>query len=205
MKSLRQRIKGSENNPMDSLRNRVAAVFPLGDMDGQPLAVPYMAPAARHLHHRLHPLDMVEKTKGPVKTVMGWVDAIVYALVLVYIIFAFIGQNYKDPFVKPGEIAACRRLSLGEQDYLRASGAADTAAFPAGTAHTPCDKHKSYIENPQLDYHRLPGLRQIKRGDIVVFNYPQGDTVALKIQNPDYYPDLPLTSAGTASTAHGSI
>ena len=31
------------------------------------------------------------------RVVMGWVDAIVYALVLVYIIFAFIGQNYKIP------------------------------------------------------------------------------------------------------------
>lgn len=46
---------------------------------------------------------------------------------------------------------------------------------------------KSYIEKPQLKYHRLKGIRDIRRGDIVVFNYPQGDTVALKIQNPDYY------------------
>ncbi len=46
---------------------------------------------------------------------------------------------------------------------------------------------KSYLEKPQLEYHRLPGLRKIRRGDIVVFNYPQGDTVALKMQNPDYY------------------
>ena len=29
-----------------------------------------------------------------VRTVMSWIDAIVYALVLVYIIFTFIGQNY---------------------------------------------------------------------------------------------------------------
>lgn len=32
-----------------------------------------------------------------VRTVMSWIDAIVYALVLVYIIFTFIGQNYKIP------------------------------------------------------------------------------------------------------------
>lgn len=31
---------------------------------------------------------------------------------------------------------------------------------------------------------RIP---QYREGDIVVFNYPQGDTVALKIQNPDFY------------------
>ena len=32
-----------------------------------------------------------------VRTVMGWVDAIVYALVLVYFVFAFVGQNYQIP------------------------------------------------------------------------------------------------------------
>ena len=32
-----------------------------------------------------------------VKAVMGWVDAIVYALVLVYFIFIFLGQKYKIP------------------------------------------------------------------------------------------------------------
>ena len=31
-----------------------------------------------------------KKKKGPSRTVMAWVDAIVYALVLVYLIFAFI-------------------------------------------------------------------------------------------------------------------
>ena len=32
---------------------------------------------------------------------------------------------------------------------------------------------------------RPPG--HVKRNDIVVFNFPAGDTVALKVQNPDYY------------------
>ena len=32
-----------------------------------------------------------------VRTVMSWVDAIVYALILVYFLFAFIGQNYQIP------------------------------------------------------------------------------------------------------------
>ena len=46
---------------------------------------------------------------------------------------------------------------------------------------------KSYIDEPQLKYHRLKGIRNIERGDIVVFNYPNGDTVATKVPNPDYY------------------
>ena len=27
----------------------------------------------------------------------------------------------------------------------------------------------------------------MKRNDIVVFNFPAGDTIAVKVQNPDYY------------------
>ena len=36
------------------------------------------------------------KNKG-VRSVMSWVDAIVYALILVYFLFAFVGQNYQIP------------------------------------------------------------------------------------------------------------
>ena len=37
-------------------------------------------------------------------------------------------------------------------------------------------KHKSYLKWPQLPYFRLPAFEQIKRSDIVVFNWPM-DTV----------------------------
>ena len=34
---------------------------------------------------------------GPMRTLMSWVDAIVYALALVYFLFLFVGQNYQIP------------------------------------------------------------------------------------------------------------
>ena len=126
-------------------------------------------------------------TKGTTRVVMGWVDAIIYALILVYFIFAFIGQNYMIP-------SSSLEKSLLVGDYLWVNKALYGPRVPQTPLHFPLEQHtlpiintKSYIENPQLPYHRLPGLREIKRGDIVVFNYPQGDTVATKIQNPDYY------------------
>ena len=128
-----------------------------------------------------------KNTKGATRTVMGWVDAIVYALILVYIIFAFIGQNYKIP-------SSSLEKSLLVGDYLWVNKALYGPRVPQTPLHFPLAQHtmpvldtKSYIESVQLPYHRLPGVRTIQRGDIVVFNYPQGDTVALKIQNPDYY------------------
>lgn len=128
-----------------------------------------------------------KKTKGPVRTVMGWVDAIVYALVLVYFLFAFIGQNYKIP-------SSSLEKSLLVGDYLWVSKAVYGPRVPQTPLHFPLAQHtmplvggKSYIEHPQLEYKRLKGLRSVERGDIVVFNFPEGDTVLSAMPNEDYY------------------
>lgn len=125
--------------------------------------------------------------KGLTRTVMAWVDAIVYALVLIYFIFGFIGQQYEIP-------SSSLEKSLLVGDRLWVDKTVYGSRVPQTPLHFPLAQHtlplvntKSYIEKPQLKYHRMPGFRSIERGDIVVFNYPQGDTVALKIQNPDYY------------------
>lgn len=44
------------------------------------------------------PFTWWKKSKSSaVRSVMSWVDAILYALILVYFIFAFVGQNYMIP------------------------------------------------------------------------------------------------------------
>ena len=122
-----------------------------------------------------------------VRTVMGWVDAIIYALVLVYFIFAFIGQNYNIP-------TSSLEKSLLVGDYLWVNKTIYGPRVPITPIHFPLAHNempvvggKSYLDSPRLAYHRLPGLRRVERGDIVVFNYPQGDTVLLRSLNPDYY------------------
>lgn len=49
------------------------------------------------------------------------------------------------------------------------------------------DLGKSYIEHPQVDYERMPGLTDVKRNDIVVFNYPMGDSIMSNYPMQDYY------------------
>ena len=125
--------------------------------------------------------------KGPMRTLMSWVDAIVYALVLVYFLFLFIGQNYQIP-------SSSLEKSLLTGDFLWVNKVVYGPRVPQTPLHFPLAQNtlpilncKSYIEHPQLDYHRLKGLRNVERMDIVVFNFPAGDTVALKCPNPDYY------------------
>ncbi|MDE6358969.1 MAG: S26 family signal peptidase, partial [Duncaniella sp.] len=134
------------------------------------------------------PLTWWKKSKNPVvRNIMSWVDAILYALVLVYFVFTFIGQNYQIP-------SSSLEKSLLVGDYLWVNKMAYGPRVPNTPVHFPLVQNtfpiintKSYLDNPQWKYHRLAGLGKVRRGDIVVFNFPAGDTVALKVQNPDYY------------------
>ena len=134
------------------------------------------------------PFNWWKSKTGATRKVMAWVDAIVYALVLIYFIFAFIGQQYEIP-------SSSLEKSLLVGDRLWVDKTKYGARVPQTPIHFPLAQHtmpfttdvKSYIENPQLEYHRMPGQRSVERGDIVVFNYPQGDTVGLKMGNQDYY------------------
>lgn len=134
------------------------------------------------------PLTWWKRSKSrATRMVMSWVDAIVYALVLVYFIFAFIGQNYKIP-------SSSLEKTLLVGDFLWVNKAVYGPRVPQTPIHFPLAQHtmpvtggKSYSELIKLDYHRLPGLRNVERYDIVVFNAPCADTVALLMPEPDYY------------------
>jgi len=121
------------------------------------------------------------------KKAMEWVDAILFALVAVYIINLFIFQNYKIP-------TSSLEKSLLVGDFLFVSKVSYGPRVPNTPLSFPLAQHtlpvlncKSYIEWPQWDYKRLKGFGDVKRNDIVVFNFPAGDTVAINMQNPDYY------------------
>ncbi len=121
------------------------------------------------------------------RTVMSWVDAIVYALVLVYFLFLFVGQNYQIP-------SSSLEKTLLTGDFLWVNKMVYGPRVPQTPIHFPLAQNtlpilgtKSYIEYPQWAYHRLKGMRNVERMDIVVFNFPAGDTVATLCPNPDYY------------------
>jgi signal peptidase I len=122
-----------------------------------------------------------------VLTIMGWVDAIVFALVAVYFINTFLFQNYQIP-------SSSLEKSLLVGDFLFVSKASYGPRVPNTPLSFPLVQHtfpllecKSFIEHPQWDYKRLKGFDSVKRNDIVVFNFPTGDTVPVMRPNPDYY------------------
>lgn len=134
------------------------------------------------------PFTWWKKSKNKlVRGIMSWVDAIVYALILVYFVFCFVGQNYQIP-------SSSLEKSLLVGDYLWVNKMAYGPRVPMTLVHFPLVQNtfpilncKSYLDNPQIKYRRLKGFGNVQAGDIVVFNFPAGDTVATKMQNPDYY------------------
>ena len=129
-----------------------------------------------------------KRTKNPqVRNVLEWVDDILFALVAVYFINIFIFQNYQIP-------SSSLEKSLLVGDYLFVSKLSygprvpnTPIAFPLVQNTLPFFNCKSYLDWPEWDYKRVKGFGHVKRNDIVVFNFPAGDTIALKVQNPDYY------------------
>ncbi len=135
------------------------------------------------------PFTWWKKSKNKtVRSVMSWVDAIVYALILVYFVFSFVGQNYQIP-------SSSLEKTLLTGDYLWVNKITYGPRVPMTPIHFPLVHNtlpiintKSYLETPSVEYRRLKGLRSVESGDIVVFNFPAGDTVASKFEaSPEYY------------------
>ena len=127
--------------------------------------------------------------EGPTRFIMSWVDALVFALVAVYFINLFFFQNYVIP-------SSSLEKSLLTGDYLCVSKVSYGPRIPQTPLTMPLTQHtlpifgcKSYIEWPQWDYRRVKGLGKIEQNDIVVFNYPAGDTLVSdeRWQAADFY------------------
>ena len=116
-----------------------------------------------------------------------WFDAILFAVIAATIIRVFFIEAYTIP-------TASMERSLLVGDFLFVSkvnyGARipmTPVAFPFAHHTMPITGTKAYWDGVQWKFRRLPGLSDIKRNDVVVFNYPQGDTVAVEYQDQDYY------------------
>ena len=128
-------------------------------------------------------------SEGPTRFIMSWVDALVFALVAVYFINLFFFQNFVIP-------SSSLEKSLLTGDYLFVSKVSYGPRIPETPLTMPLTQHtlpvintKSYIEWPHWDYRRVKGLGNVKLNDIVVFNFPAGDTLvaAGQYQQSDYY------------------
>lgn len=125
-----------------------------------------------------------QKKKGGF--IVEWRDAIIFAIVAASIIRTYVFEAYTIP-------TPSMEKSLLVGDYLFVSKMAygpktpeTPLAFPFVHHTLPILNVKSYVEWLTLPMFRLPGYSEVKRNDVVVFNFPAGDTVILEEQNQAY-------------------
>ena len=126
-----------------------------------------------------------EKKKKPVWR--EWLDAAVFAIVAATIIRTFLIDAYTIP-------TGSMEGSLLVNDYLFVSKVSYGPRVPMTPLSVPLVHNtmpmtggKSYSESVRWDYRRLWGLGDVERYDIVVFNFPEGDTIIKEMPEQDYY------------------
>ena len=129
----------------------------------------------------------IDRTVYKKTTMREWGDAIVFAVIAASIIRTYFLEAFTIP-------TGSMEKSLLIGDYLFVSKMAYGPKMPETPLSIPFFHHsvpgnkvQSYLEWIKLPYYRLPGFGDVERNDIVVFNYPEGDTVLLQYQSERSY------------------
>ena len=130
------------------------------------------------------------KEPGSKGMLREWADAIAFAVVAATFIRIFFFEAYTIPTTSmEGSLLAGDFLFVSKFHY--GSRIPNTPlAFPFAHQRLPFFGTKAYLEKPSIPYMRLPGFQRVKRNDIVVFNWPEGDTVFLPVGSTRSYYDL---------------
>ncbi len=130
-----------------------------------------------------------KKANSPIyKSIMGWIEALVFAIVVASVIRSYFVEMYVIP-------SPSMEKTLLVGDYLGVSKVAygpklsnTPLSLPLVHNINPFNKDKkSYVEWIKRPYKRIAGLDTLKHNDVVVFNYPEGDTVLVKAPQENYY------------------
>jgi len=108
-----------------------------------------------------------------------WIDAIIFAVIAASLIRMLLIEAYTIP-------TSSMEKSMMVGDYLFVSKVSygprmpnTPISFPFVHNTLPLTKHTpSYLKHPEYPYKRIAGFGKVKNNDVVVFNFPEGDTVA---------------------------
>lgn len=130
----------------------------------------------------------IKERNSAYRSVMGWVEAIIFAVVVASLIRIYFVEMYVIP-------SPSMEKTLLVGDYIGVSKIAYGPKLPNTPLALPFVHNinplnptkKSYCEWIRRPYRRLFGLDTIKHNDVVVFNYPEGDTVLVQSPQENYY------------------
>jgi signal peptidase I len=133
----------------------------------------------------------VSDIKSESSFIKNWADPIIFAVVAASIIRGFFFEAFTIP-------TSSLEKSLMVGDFLFVNKICYGAKVPQTPMAFPFAHHtlpfttetKSYLEWIKLPYMRLPGYSKPKNGEIVVFNYPDGDTITTGTQQYTSYYEM---------------
>ncbi len=142
-----------------------------------------------------------EEKRKVYKWAYGWVNSILFAAVAATIIQIYWFQMFVIP-------TGSMESTLLAGDYIIVNKVAYGPRVPMTPLSFPFvhntmplnDQKASFSTSWQRSYRRLAGAGQVERGDVVVFNFPEGDTVVLEMPAMSYY-ELLRDNAFGATTA----
>lgn len=128
------------------------------------------------------------KSNALYRSAYEWVNSIIFAVVVATLIHTYVFQLYVIP-------TSSMEKSLLVGDYLYVSKVSYGPKMPNTPISFPFVHHtmpfsadkRSFSEAVKWPYKRLSGIKEVERGDVVVFNFPAGDTVLLENQGVTYY------------------
>jgi len=144
--------------------------------------------------------------KGEKRNVwLDWLDAIIFALIASAFIKGFFFEAYMIP-------TSSMERTLMTGDYLFVSKVAYGPRVPMTPISVPLIHNvlpitggESYVKWIQNPYRRMAGFRSVKRDDIVVFNFPNGDTVLKGDPTADYYQCIRLYGREYTYKTYGPV
>lgn len=121
------------------------------------------------------------------KNVNEFLDALVLAIIFATSVRLFLFEAFVIPTpsmektLRVGDFILVSKLHYGPRLPIT------PVSIPFTHNMIPGTQYKSYAQFPELPYKRLKGLSEVKRNDVVVFNYPVGDTVVVQQPGITYY------------------
>jgi signal peptidase I len=131
-------------------------------------------------------LNAISREKpGNKSKVKEWGDSIIFALVAASIIRTYVFEPFQIPTgsmektLLVGDFLFVNKLAYGPKVPVT------PLSFPLVHNTVPWVNIKSYSTLETGNYTRIPGFGRINRNDVVVFNYPSGDTAVYDPRMPD--------------------
>ena len=115
-----------------------------------------------------------------------WISVVLLALICSFTIKVLLVETYKIPTPSMEE-------TLLAGDYIFVSKLSYGPRLPETPLAIPFYHNKlpsgkkPYSEKLKMPHKRLSGFSSVKRGDIIVFNFPEGDTMVVQYPGQNYY------------------